>query len=145
VAAEFPVSAYNTITAAKPGGLVPSTADPAVRARGAVDVLEAERRADGSLRNTGAVSRLHRHAGAGHVTVALVGERGGERLEATPRCQLPRPLPPGDTLELDAVYVLPTVASGHGWRVELVAERMYWFSDHGSTAAKVDLGEPRRR
>jgi SAM-dependent methyltransferase len=145
--ANYPAQSLNNITARKPLG-VPSTTDPGTVAHAAISVLSARLTPDRRqvrlrvrLHNSGRVAWAPDAAQGGYVTVALCGKggRGSQMVEAVPRARLPRPVLPGQEIEVEHVYALPAGADDLAWSVDLVNEHRYWFSAQGSAPAPVRL------
>jgi len=91
--------------------------------------------------NVGETVWLNRPRPQGWVTLALVqGDLTAGQVEADPRNRLPRPVAPGETVEWDATFYLPTEASPGPWHLDLVNEGAFWFSANGSlTRPRLDI------
>lgn len=145
--ARFHALDFNTFTARKPEP-VPTTANPQRKSRAGITVLDthfdAARRQVKlrlQLHNQGETVWLTKRQYGGYVTIAFRQGRLGaaDFLEAIPRCQLPRPVSPGETLVMEADYLLPETCSDAPWWVDLVNEDHFWFSTRGTIAARVTL------
>jgi hypothetical protein len=99
------------------------------------------------LRNQGQTVWLNQLRTRGWVTLALrQGEPGSPDFrEAEPRHTLPAPVPPGKELVLDVAYRLPEDYEGRPWQLDLVNERLFWFSQKGTVPAQVRLGSEQGR
>jgi hypothetical protein len=136
------------LTAWKPSFEGPTTLEPDSETKARIVILdqsfdEPNRRATLLLRlvNTGATVWLHRPRNAGWVSIALRSEPlgGPDSREAQPRHRLPRNVPPGDELELRLDYYLPEGYERCSWRIDLVNEGLFWFSQRGSSAAPCEF------
>jgi SAM-dependent methyltransferase len=56
------------------------------------------------------------------------------------RIPLPRGVSPGEVLELECVFAAPPAPGRHRIRVDLVAEQVCWFEQHGSAPLEIVLG-----
>ncbi len=139
----------NHLTARKPWHQGPTTADPSADTRARVeierssfDVRDRCLRLALRLTNTGVSAWLHRPRQAGYVTIALRSDPLGrtDATEARPRHHLPRTVLPGETLTLELDFYLPPGWDSPTWRLDLVNEGFFWFSERGSAAAPVNLG-----
>ena len=143
-AAQDPAPRHNHLTARKPSGAVPTTADVGGRTSAKVSVLAARPGAgERTLRlrvrlvNTGQTVWLHEPREAGWVTLALFCDAGpAGRAEAVPRQTLPGPVAPGEAVVLDVTFALPEGENGP-WYLDLVNENRFWFSHAGALAAPV--------
>jgi SAM-dependent methyltransferase len=137
------------VVARKPGGH-PRTTDLNRPTRAAIAILEADLAEERTARlkvrlsNRGETAWPHAAAMLGQVTLGLFQGRPyglGRRIfgcrEATPRIPLPRTVAPGEELVLDAEFLLPDDFRGRPWKLDLVAERLFWFAARGATAAEV--------
>jgi SAM-dependent methyltransferase len=147
-AAQSRASISNNLTAWKPAFEGPTTLEPDAETKARIVILEQSfdepnRRATLLLRlvNTGATVWLHRPRNAGWVSIALRSEPlgGPDSREAQPRHRLPRNVPPGDELELRLDYYLPEGYERCSWRIDLVNEGLFWFSQRGSSAAPCEF------
>ncbi len=70
---------------------------------------------------------------AGHVTIALrQGSPGSVNfIESLQRRIIPRPIIPGDILEMKLIFTIPHNASLENWELDLVCEGAFWFSSRG--------------
>jgi SAM-dependent methyltransferase len=96
-----------------------------------------------TLRNTGDTLWLHdpRPAG-GYVVVAghLVDETGAiVAREYIPRVHLPRDVAPGESVEATLRVTLPAEVGRYRLRLDLVADKVIWFSQVGSATVDVDV------
>jgi SAM-dependent methyltransferase len=147
--ANYPAQALNNVTARKPLG-VPCSTDPGAVAQAVIRLLSAQPSPDGRqvrlrirLQNSGRVAWVPDAPQGGYVTVALRGKAGrGTPVEAVPRARLRRLVLPGQEIELEHVYALPSGAGELAWSVDLVNEHRYWFSAHGTVAAPWVLSGP---
>ena len=138
--AQAPAAATNNLTARKPGRGEPTTVDLDTRTEAHIEVLRARREDDlirltVSLKNTGNSTWLAGGQSPGSVNVALrSGNPGaGDFVEGTPRTPLVRRVAPGETVHVEeATFTLPPGSAGRSWVVDLVNERMFWFSTHGT-------------
>jgi ubiquinone/menaquinone biosynthesis C-methylase UbiE len=146
--AQFGADILNNVTARKPGGCVLSTADPKASTRGEIHLIhvghdELKRRADLRVKlvNRGETTWLHRDQApnAGYVTVALTQGGCGQasHREAANRCHLPRSVSPGEELLMDARFYLPEGYREQPWHIDMVNERMFWFSERGMATVEV--------
>jgi ubiquinone/menaquinone biosynthesis C-methylase UbiE len=147
-AAQTRASISNNLTAWKPAFEGPTTLDPEAETKARIVILDRSfdrpnRKATLHLRliNAGATVWLHRPRKAGWVSLALRSEPLGspDSCEAQPRHRLPRSVPPGGEVELRLVYYLPEGYERHSWRIDLVNEGLFWFSQRGSSAAECDF------
>lgn len=144
--AQSTASLSNNLTAWKPSFEGPTTleADAATGAR--IEILarsfnETDRkvRLEVRLVNVGETVWLFRPRKAGWVSLALRTEPLGapDSAEAQPRHRLPRNLGPGEKVELQLDFFLGEGYERHDWRVDLVNEGFFWFSQRGTTPAAV--------
>ena len=54
----------------------------------------------------------------------------GAFVEAASRNRLPRTVPPGQSVEMEAVYYAPAGGWDGDWRLDLVNEGAFWFNLH---------------
>jgi hypothetical protein len=91
------------------------------------------------LINAGETEWRHRQSKAGWVTLALrtdpLGAPGAK--EALPRHNLPHSLLPGETLSLELDFYLPEDFERFRWRLDLVNEGLFWFSERGTLPVEV--------
>ncbi len=146
-AAQSPASITNNLTAWKPSFDGPTTMDANARTVARIEIL------DGSfdendrkltltihLLNEGETVWLRRPCKAGWVSVALRTdplEPGSE--EAQPRHRLPRNVLPGGEVKLQLDFFLEEGYGNRNWRLDLVNEGFFWFSQRGTEAAVVTL------
>lgn len=147
-AAQSPASINNNLTAWKPLFEGPSTLEPDADTRAKIEILGQDfdrpnRRLTLHLRltNSGSTVWLHRPRKAGWVSLALRSEPLGspDSREALPRHRLPQSLPPGENVELRLDFFLPEGYESQSWRIDLVNEGLFWFSQRGSSAEVVRL------
>lgn len=148
--AEAPATATNNLTAKKPWRGGPTSRDHRYRTTAEIEVIDSTPDATGSrvsvrlrIRNSGETAWL-KSGDRGVVRVALrAGQPGTQSfLEATPRHDLPSEVAPGDTAEVTLDFVLPETPGGDDWRVDLVNEQFFWFSDRGTHAPLVETKNP---
>ncbi len=134
--ATSPAADLNNLTARKPFGACPTTADLAAKTLAAIEVLSQEidaqtRIANVSvrLRNLGETVWLSSRFARGHVTMALRRGRFGEAgfVEAQHRYGLPLVMP-GDELIVRHKYAIPADVPLEGWDIDLISEGCFWFS-----------------
>jgi SAM-dependent methyltransferase len=148
-AAQRPASALNTVTARKTGCRW-TTADLGRDTRAEIAVPEASFDPAGAtarlrvrLANRGETAWTRTPGAVGAVTLSLHQgrARGWRRLlgfrEAEPRLLLPRAVRPGDGLEMEAEFHLPAGRPGGAWKLDLVSEHCFWFSERGTRPAVV--------
>jgi SAM-dependent methyltransferase len=150
-AAVFPADYFNTYTARKPGlpgYFGPTTADPAVATRGAIEIRETRLDAANhklflrvELTNQGEAAWLNHPCRRGQVTLALhQGVPNTPQFrEVPPRLELHEPVLPGKTLTVELSYRLPPGYQERPWFLDLVSEKAFWFVDRGSRSAEVKL------
>ncbi len=113
--------------------------DPAGPRRGAPGApLEVALR----VKNTGDTTWLHeRDSLGGYVTLGghLLDETGHEMRRGFFRTLLPRPVAPGETVELTARLPMPLRHGRYGVRLDLVDEWIAWFEQHGSETPTIDV------
>ena len=144
-AAQMPARFSNNLTARKGGTLAATSADygkrharrdrwPSTAGSPGKDV-----RVVVSLKNVGETSWLAGGEAPGCVPVALRSGNPGEPelLEAEPRQPLPEVVPPGKTATLTLEYILPAGGRDRQWEIDLVSERLFWFSTRGTRAGIV--------
>ena len=138
----------NTLTARKPVGYKPNTLDPDVETTAIISVVDTTLDPDTrklalnvKLTNTGKSAWLSKPRTAGGITVALYrGDLGTESFdEALPRQYIARDVLPGDTLETRFEYVLPESLRQGIWRLDMVNEGHFWFSQRGTKNCVVDI------
>lgn len=94
------------------------------------------------IKNTGETLLNHRSRQIGHITLAL---RHGnpdapDFQECRERHVLPQSLIPGDEINLNLIYSLPsTTSSFENWQLDLVSEYCYWFSSRGILSCPIPL------
>ncbi len=125
-----------------------TTENPAARAGAAISVLEAnfdpgERQLTVrlSLTNTGEAAWFHQQRESGWVSIALRTDPFGadDFCEALPRHRLTRTVAPGETVERELVFHVPSRCSQDEWYVDMVNEGYFWFSHRGTAPVKVSL------
>ena len=129
---------------AEPGPLTTENRDAPTAAGIAVlgsDFDRAERQLTLELRltNSGETTWLYRQRASGWVTIALRSEPLGAEdfCEALPRHRLTANVAPGETLQRELSFYLPTRCTEASWFVDLVNEGYFWFSQRGTVAAEV--------
>lgn len=142
--AQIPAHASNNLTAHKPGALAATSADPGKRTLAEISVLKSRisgRRllVEVSLRNSGETVWLVGGEKPGSVNVALRSGKPGEPgfVEAEPRQPLPEAVAPGASITLNLDYSLPGDLPNRNWEIDLVSERLFWFSMRGTKAGLV--------
>ena len=134
-AAQAPAHDRNHITALKPWGR-PTTANQCGATQGIIRVLDVKRdsatgvvRIQVELTNCGETLWLSEPRTAGWVVLSSArGTAGHDFLEAAARNRLPKPLPPGESLRMEAVYSPPAGGWTGDWRLDLVNEGVAWFN-----------------
>jgi SAM-dependent methyltransferase len=144
-AASSPASRSNNLTARKPSFTGPTTMDSERRTRARIEIVDEILDArDGRLglklrlENSGETVWLHRPRKAGRVSIALRTEPlgAGDALEAEPRHRLPRSVLPGEAMALTLDFFLPEGYERRRWRLDLVNEGLFWFSERGTEPAR---------
>lgn len=143
-AAQMPARFSNNLTARKRGAPAATSSDYDKRTLAEITILdsrvtEKDVRVVVSLKNVGETSWLAGGEGPGCVNVALRSGNPGEPelLEAEPRQPLPELVPPGKTATLTLEYTLPAGGWARQWEIDLVSERLFWFSMRGTRAGMV--------
>src|SRR5262249_38592497 len=97
--------------------------------------------------NTGDTVWIEGGEEAGCVNLALRSGTPGSAsfLEAEPRKPLPARVRPGETMALEATFRLPPTRAEGSWEVDLVSEKMFWFSSRGTRTAAPSLGPAAQR
>jgi SAM-dependent methyltransferase len=146
--AQAPATRTNNLTARKSSWSGPTTQDPASLTRARIELLESSYdvssrrlRLRFKVMNTGETAWHHRPRLAGWVTLAVcAGDVGGaDFVEAQPRHRLTRTLRPGESLDLDLAFFLPGDHQERDWRLDLVSEGFFWFSQRGTPVMRVPL------
>jgi SAM-dependent methyltransferase len=146
--AQSTASLNNNLTAWKPSFEGPTTmeADAATGAKIEIQARsfnETDRKIGLTIRlvNVGKTVWLFRPRKAGWVSLALRTEPLGaaDSAEAQPRHRLPRNVVPGEEIELKLDFFLGEGYERHDWRLDLVNEGFFWFSQRGTTAAAVRI------
>jgi SAM-dependent methyltransferase len=146
--ARFPASAFNTITARKPGAshTVATTANGIGVLLAEIQVLEqacdvANNRIDVRVRlvNTGSTAWLHEPRSAGFVTLGLRQAQPGtaDFRESLARRPLPRTVNSGDQIELEVTFELPDNTPEGTWEFDLIDEMVCWFSSRGTKPVQI--------
>lgn len=139
---------HNNLTARKPSPWAVTTLDHHARTQAGIELLESRfDPATGHLHlrarlsNRGETAWLHRTPRVGRVSIALrSGEPGSPGFrEAEPRHLLPRPLPAGESMDMDLEYQIPPGLEDAPWELDLINEQMFWFSHRGTKAARVPV------
>lgn len=147
-AAASPASRSNNLTARKPSLSGPTTIEPERRTVARIEILEQaldarDRKLGLKLRleNSGETTWLHRPRKAGWVSIALRTEPlgAGDALEAQPRHRLAKSVLPGETIALSLDFFLPEGYERRLWRLDLVNEGLFWFSERGTEPARVSF------
>ncbi|UNC93599.1 class I SAM-dependent methyltransferase [Candidatus Contubernalis alkaliaceticus] len=147
-AAQTPAGGNNILTAIKPYGEGPTTEDPQAHSAGEITVLQSsfsrEKRLlelSLCLKNTGDTIWLYRHSSRGVVSTALYrGTPGMENFqEAKWRFRLPCHVLPGSQVEFQMAYELPPDYDRDIWKLDLVNEGFFWFSQKGTAPREVSL------
>lgn len=134
---------HNNLTAYRPSPWPLTTADRDAHTLAEIEVLDSRSGPDGlrlrvRLENRGETAWLHRAPKPGRVTIALrSGEPGSPTFREAERCDLPKTVPAGDSIELDLVFQLPE--EDVPWELDLVNEENFWFSERGTRPAAVSL------
>jgi SAM-dependent methyltransferase len=147
-AAQSVASLTNNLTAWKPSFDGPTTTDASAASGATIEVVsrsfhETDRKVSLGIRlvNTGETMWLHRPRKSGWVSIALrtdpLGAPGAQ--EAQPRHRLSRNVVPGEALELRLDFFVPEDFARREWRLDLVNEGLFWFSQRGLIAAPVHL------
>jgi SAM-dependent methyltransferase len=146
-AANFPASAFNTLTARKPGSshTVATTANGGGTVTADIRLIEQccdvpRGRVDvrAQLINTGSAAWLHERRRAGYVTLGLRRPPKDGGIEALTRTHLPRDVNPGDSVEIATSFQLPENAPAGIWELDLINEMICWFSARGTRPAQID-------
>lgn len=144
---QAPAASTNNLTARKPWEDGPTSRSHRHRTEAEIEIadwhlddVDREVTLHLRLRNTGETIWLH-SGDRGAVQIALrTGEPGSAPFfEAKPRGPLSRAVPPAATVEVEVTFDLPSDFRRHEWFVDLVNERLFWFSLRGTRAAAVDL------
>jgi SAM-dependent methyltransferase len=126
----------------------PTTMDANVLTRANIEVVSTKFHADDRklelgvrLTNTGDTAWLHRHRQHGWVSIALRSDPidGPEYREARPRHSLPNEVLSGDSLTLELEFFVDAGFESAVWRLDLVNEGLFWFSQRDTQAAPVDF------
>lgn len=145
-AAQSSASGSNNLTAMKPSFKGPTTADSEALTRAKIEIVErafdeVDRRVRLRIRlaNVGETVWLHRQRKSGWVTLALRTENLGtpDCREALPRHKLTANVLPGDHVTLDLDFYLPEDFEYSRWYLDLVNEGLFWFSERGTSPARV--------
>lgn len=147
-AAQIPAGASNNLTARKPGGLFATSADFDKKTLAKITILDYLMTGDAvkavvALTNTGETSWLAGGSAPGSVNIALRSGTPGEPgfLEAEPRQRLPEMVPPGKSITSTLEYTLPAGCRDRRWEVDLVSERLFWFSMRGTIPAALPVSQ----
>ena len=146
--ARFSAEWYNNIIARKPGPNVLTSANSPALTRGEIHLIDVghdknERRAHLRVRlvNRGETTWLHRplRSRGGDVTLALAQKDPSRPQpgEALNRCPIPRSLPPGEELVMEAAYSLPEGYQEQPWYLDLINESRFWYSSRGMPTVEV--------
>jgi len=144
--AQSTASLSNNLTAWKPSFEGPTTMDPGAATGARIEILarslnETDRKIDLKIRlvNVGETVWLYRPRKAGWVSLALRTDPLGaaDSAEAQPRHRLPGNVAPGEEVDLQLDFFLGEGYERHDWRVDLVNEGLFWFSQRGTTPAVV--------
>ena len=136
---------YNNVIARKPGHGATTTANFRALTLGEVHLIDLghdkntrRARLQVKLANRGETTWLHPapDARSGYVTLALA-QKDPRHREALNRCPLPRRLPPGEELVMEAMFDLPEGYQERPWYLDLVNESMFWFSSRGMATVEV--------
>jgi hypothetical protein len=75
------------------------------------------------------------------VTIALRQDEPGTPnfVEAGERHRLPKDVSVGESISVELSFHLPTNAGRSPWVLDLVNERLFWFSKRGTQAAAISL------
>ena len=147
-AAQSQAENTNNLTARKSAFDGPTTMDADAVTRARIDVLTTKFHTEDQklelkihLANIGDTAWLHRPRKHGWVSIAVRSDPidGPEYREAQPRHRLPREVPPGDALTLGLEFFLDADYEVRKWRLDLVNEGLFWFSQRGTEAASFDL------
>lgn len=147
-AAQSAASLSNNLTAWKPSFDGPTTMDAGATTEARIEILgrifnDADRKIGLGIRlvNVGETVWLHRPRKAGWVSLALRTEPLGapDSLEAQPRHRLLRNVAPGETVELQLDFFMSEGCERREWRLDLVNEGLFWFSQKGTIPAVVPV------
>ncbi len=144
--AQSTASLSNNLTAWKPSFKGPTTLEADAPTGAGIEILarsfnETDRKIGLRIRlvNVGETAWLFRPRKAGWVSLALRTEPLGapDSAEAQPRHRLPRNVAPGEEIELQLDFFLAEGYERRDWRLDLVNEGFFWFSQRGTTPVAV--------
>jgi SAM-dependent methyltransferase len=142
--AQSSASLSNNLTAWKPSFEGSTTMDAGATTSARIEIVarsyqETDRKMRLTIRlvNTGETVWLCRPRKAGWVSIALRTDPLGapDSEEAQPRHRLPRNVAPGEELELQLDFFHGEGQSRRSWRLDLVNEGLFWFSQRGTIPA----------
>jgi len=145
--ADAPAKMNNNLTARKPSSDV-DTRDPDAKTLAAIvvtasmlDTLSLKLSVSATLANRGETRWLSRGRRPGHVTIAVRQNEPGTPgfVEAGERHRLPKDVSPGESIDVELAFHLPTNSDRSPWVLDLVNEGLFWFSNRGTQAAAIRL------